>query len=255
VNLDLFGWEAPRAQADPPNPLPTASPCAAAGSAPTTCPTPAEPDGTDVLTAVNRAGGRFRSVVVTTNRRVMLSVGDGGKTLRIHRRFLDAPGPVLTAVGRYFSARRGAERNAARTTIREFVAAERPSPATRRRRRRRYPADAPILERLQSEFDRVNVESFGGELPTVPIFLSRLMRRRNGHFGLHPPEIVISYRLCVAAEPGEAERTLRHEMIHLWQHHTGGVLGHGRDFREMARRLHVHPRATRPVRWTEAPAR
>jgi len=251
VNLDLFGWEGPRAPADPASPPPAASPSAAA--VPTTGPSPAEPDGTHLLTAVNRAGGRFRSVVVTTNRRVMLSVGDGGTTLRIHRRFLEAPEPVLTAVGRYFSARRGAERRVARVAIREFVAAEPPSPAPRRRRRQRHPADAPLLKRLQSEFDRVNAESFGGELPRVPIFLSRLMRRRNGHFGLHPAEIVISHRLCVAAEPGEAERTLRHEMIHLWQHHTGVPLGHGREFREMARRLDVHPRATRPVRWSTHP--
>jgi hypothetical protein len=251
VTLDLFGWEAPPAPVAAPNP----SPEPAEAAVPTSRPTPVEPDGAHVLAAVNRAGGRFRSIAVTTNRRVMLSVGDGGSTLRIHRRFLDAPEPVLSAVGRFLSARRRAERVVARAAIRDFVAEIRPSPTTRRRRRELHPSDAPLLERLQREFDRVNVESFDGELPSVPIFLSRRMRSRNGHFSLHPPEIVISHRLCVAARPGEAERTLRHEMIHLWQHHTGAPLGHGRDFRTMARRLDVHPRATRPVRWLDEPAR
>lgn len=255
ANLDLFGWEPlDTSGAAAPPPAPPAEPPSPAGPVATATPTtPAEPDGADLLAAVNRAGGRFGRVVVTMNRRVMLSAGDGGTTLRIHRSFLDAPDPVLAAVGRFFSARRGAERSAARAAIREFVAAARPAPAPRRRRREWRPADAPLLERLQREFDRVNEESFGGELPRVPIFLSRGMRRRNGHFSCHPPEIVISHRLCVAAVCGEAEHTLRHEMIHLWQHHTGAPLGHGRDFRRWARRLDVHPRATRPVVWNDQP--
>ena len=75
------------------------------------------------------------------------------------------------------------------------------------------------------------------------------MRRRNGHFCTHPLEIVISRRLCRKAEAGEAEKTLRHEMIHLWQHEQGHKPGHGRDFRRWAEKLGVHPRATRDVTW------
>ena len=87
------------------------------------------------------------------------------------------------------------------------------------------------------------------ELPEVPLFLSGAMRRRNGHFCSHPLEIVISRTLCTHAHPGEAEHTLRHEMIHLWQHASGKKPDHGEEFRAWARRLDVHPRATRRVSW------
>jgi len=83
----------------------------------------------------------------------------------------------------------------------------------------------------------------------VPIHLSRSMRRRNGHFSSQPLEIVISWRLCAHGAPGEAEQTVRHEMIHLWQYIEGAAVDHGPAFRRMAHRLDVHPRATRPVKW------
>jgi hypothetical protein len=97
----------------------------------------------------------------------------------------------------------------------------------------------------------VNREIFAAALPAVPLFLSGRMRRRNGHFAADPPQIVISSRLCTHALPGESERTLRHEMIHLWQHANGLPVGHGRDFRVWAVRLGVAPRATREVCWRE----
>ena len=106
-----------------------------------------------------------------------------------------------------------------------------------------------IIERMQAVFDRVNHASFGGRLPRVPIHLSRKMKRRNGHFSSTPLEIVISWRLCVHGAPGEAEETMRHEMIHLWQYIEGLPVDHGPAFRRAARRLDVHPRATRPVKW------
>jgi len=66
---------------------------------------------------------------------------------------------------------------------------------------------------------------------------------------MNPVEIVISRSLCRNATTGEAEKTLRHEMIHLWQHEQGRTPGHGRDFRRWAERLGIHPRATRAVSW------
>ena len=100
----------------------------------------------------------------------------------------------------------------------------------------------------------MNEEHFDGALPRVPIYLSGRMRRRNGHFCADPLEIVIARRLCEHAEDGEAEATLRHEMIHLWQHVTGVRPGHGLDFRRWARRLAVHPRAIRQVVWRDGVA-
>lgn len=215
----------------------------------------------DPLLAHVRAGGRsFERVVFTRNARVMVSTGEGGRTLRLHERFRDAPAAVLRAVGAMYGrgGRRGAEGTA---EVRAYVRGlPRPAPPPDRRvggeprARRQHPADQPHVERLRREFDAVNAAHFGGELPAVPIALSGRMTRRNGHFCAEPLEIVISRRLCTDAEPGEAEMTLRHEMIHLWQHVSGRRPGHGRDFRKMAEALSVHPRARRTVRFSPAPA-
>lgn len=185
---------------------------------------------------------------MTRNRRVMVSVGSGGRVLRLHEAFVEAPPEVLRAVGGLLSPIGSRRRAVARRVIKEFIASVVSAPAGRRARRVRS-TDQPHLLRLQQEFDRVNHEHFGGALPRVPIFLSGRMRRRNGHFCLDPLEIVISRRLCEQADEGEAAATLRHEMIHLWQHMQGLRPGHGADFRRWAARLGVHPRAVREVGW------
>jgi hypothetical protein len=184
---------------------------------------------------------------------VMISVGEGGETLRVNERFRDAPAGVLRAVGQLYGAR-GRTRLKARARIADFLAENPPTVAAppASRRRRVPPADRPHLERLQAEFDRVNEEAFGGALPRVPLFLSGRMRRRNGHFSPDPLEIVVSRRLCLEGARDEAERTLRHEMIHLWQHHEGHRPDHGLEFRRWARRLDIHPRAVRTVEWKRA---
>lgn len=208
-------------------------------------------DETAVLEALRAAGAPLQAVRFTDNRRVMISAARDGATLRLHRCFAEAPDPVLRAVGRLLSARTRLARDAARATVRDFLASRSATPVIPRARRARRPrpSDRLHVERLRAEFDRVNREHFRGALPAIPIFLSDRMRRRNGHFSAAPLEIVISRRLCTDALPGEAEQTLRHEMIHLWQHRQGQRPGHGADFRARARRLDVHPRATRPVRW------
>ncbi len=210
-----------------------------------------EPAEEPLLAEVRAGGASFGRLVYTRNRRVMVSVGDGGETLRLHERFRDAPPEVLRAVGRmYARGARRPEREDARAVVQRFLRESPPEPPGRGRARRRVPAaDRVHLERLQAEFDRVNAEHFGGALPCVPLFLSGRMRRRNGHFSAHPPEIVLSRALCADAAPGEAEQTLRHEMIHLWQHAEGRRPDHGLDFRRLARTLGVHPRATRTVEW------
>jgi hypothetical protein len=202
----------------------------------------------EVLDRIRQGGAPVERVVVTENRRIMISVsGADRRTLRLHRNFLDAPEDVLEAIAAFLSARR-AERPRARARIREFLM-QRPVAPPVRRPRRINAADQPYLQKLRAEFDRVNTEHFAGELPTVPIHLSGRIRQRNGHFCSNPLEIVISRQLCTRAVDGEAEHTLRHEMIHLWQHHTGNPVGHGRQFRDWARRLAVHPRASRSVCW------
>jgi predicted SprT family Zn-dependent metalloprotease len=207
----------------------------------------ADPATEPLLAEVRAGGASFREVVFTRNRRVMVSIGDGGKTLRLHERFREAPLEVWRAIGCVLSKKPERTRLAAKEVIVAFLRANPPEAGTPRRRVAR--TDRSDLARLAAEFDRVNEEFFSGALPRVPLSLSGRMRRRNGHFSTHPLEIVISRRLCRKALAGEAEKTLRHEMIHLWQHVQGHKPGHGRDFRRWAERLGVHPRATRDVTW------
>jgi hypothetical protein len=207
------------------------------------------------LDLVAAGGARFEAVVYTRNRRVMASVADGGRTLRVHEAFTDAPPEVLRALGTLFARGRNAGARArARQTVRAYLAttdvALRSAPLRPRAAPARpCPGDDLILSRLRSAFDIVNERHFAGQLPAVPIRLSDRMRRRNGHFRADPPEIAISRALCTRAADGEAEHTLRHEMIHLWQWATGRKPDHGAEFRHWARVLDVHPRARRHVRW------
>lgn len=206
-----------------------------------------------VLSAVRAGGARFRRVVFTRNRRVMASVGDAGETLRLHETFRDAPDDILRSIGVVLTGRGRPGESAARERVRAFLQGRLPAtpPAPRPRRYRPTPADRENLERLRAEFDAVNAAHFGGSLPTVPLRISGRMRRRNGHFSAHPLEIAISRHLCENGAAGEAERTLRHEMIHLHQYIAGRKPGHGKDFRRWAERLDVPPRASRSVCWSD----
>jgi predicted SprT family Zn-dependent metalloprotease len=263
--LDLFGW------APPPRPRPKSS---AGGAHPRTPSEPARldppppqkaaprpepvlraPSGrseADTLAVIARVTPQFYKVVYTRNRRIMASAAERGRALRLNVAFAEAPEDVLMAVGRLFTGRDARTRTRAKAVVRAFIngiPADSAVPRRRPRVRQVEPGDERHLERLREEFRRVNAEQFGGALPEVPLFLSGQMRRRNGHFCSSPLEIVISRKLCTHATHGEAEHTLRHEMIHLWQHVEGHKPDHGADFRAWARRLDVHPRATRRVSW------
>ena len=243
--LDLFGWAPPaRPRPEPPAPPAVAAPAAE--------PAPRGRSAAETLAIVAPVAPQFRGVVYTRNRRIMASVSERGRALRLNEAFALAPSEVLVAVARLFTSRDARTRARAKAAVREFIAGIPADGAPARRRPRARivrPGDERHLERLRAEFRRVNALHFGGALPEVPLFLSTLMRRRNGHFCSHPLEIVISRRLCTHAGAGEAEHTLRHEMIHLWQHAQGKKPDHGMEFRAWARRLDVHPRATRRVAW------
>ncbi|CAA9296047.1 MAG: hypothetical protein AVDCRST_MAG68-292 [uncultured Gemmatimonadetes bacterium] len=265
--LDLFGFEEPRAapQPEPHAPEPRARaaprPEPRAKAAPRPAPRaprpepkrPGERGADEVLGIVRRAGGAWERVVFTSNRRIMASVANRGRDLRLNEAFAAAPREVLVAVAELFSARTARKRERAREALRRFIAQipRAPDAAPRPRTRRAAAGDRAQLARMQAEFDRVNADRFGGALPRVPIHLSGRMKRRNGHFSVTPLEIVISRRLCAQGAAGEAEHTMRHEMIHLWQHVEGLPVDHGPAFRKMARRLDVHPRATRSVEWMD----
>lgn len=205
-----------------------------------------------LLANLAESGLSFREVVFTRNRRVMVSLAARGRTLRLHQLFLQAPRSIHLALGQLLAAGSDLERAAAREEISTYLRLNPPSaPASQPRLYRPTAADVRHLERLRAEFVQVNAGHFAGVLPNVPIRLSGRMSRSNGLFRTNPLEIVISRALCAEASPGEAEQTLRHEMIHLWQFIEGRRPGHGADFRSWARRLGIHPRASRNVCWSE----
>ena len=241
IVLDLFG--APPAPDRPVSARPAPKP------EPPREPGARTPD--EVLAALRRHGASYRQLTLTDNRRRIISVNRDRSAIRSHHAFAKADDVVLAAVAAFFSpGTRPRRLDAAKKTMRAFIstiALDRTP--VRTLRRRPHPGDRPHLERMQAVFDEVNRASFGGQLPRVPIHRSRKMKRRNGHFTSRPLEIVISWRLCAYGAPGEAEETMRHEMIHLWQYVEGLPVDHGPVFRRAARKLNVHPRATRPVKW------
>ena len=242
--LDLFG--APPA---PDRPVPARPAPPPAPPAPPRDPGVRSESG--VLAVLRRHGAPHQRLMLTNNRRTMISVGRDRSLIRMHHAFAGADEAVLAAVAVLYTPGAPArKRSAAKRAVRAFInAIPLDRTVARPLRRRAHPRDRAHLERMQAVFDEVNRASFAGKLPRVPIHLSRKMRRRNGHFSSRPLEIVISWRLCAHGAPGEAEETMRHEMIHLWQYVEGLPVDHGPVFRRAAHRLNVHPRATRPVRW------
>lgn len=244
VILDLFGVSPTPDIPTPPRPAPIPAP-----------PAPPRDPGVrsepEVLAVLRRHGSAHQRLVFTHNRRTMISVGKDRSLIRMHVSFAGADEAVLAAVAVLYTPGAPArKRSAAKQSVRAFInAIPLDRAAARPIRRRAHPRDRVHLERMQAAFDEVNRTSFAGRLPRVPLHLSRKMRRRNGHFSSRPLEIVISWRLCAHGAPGEAEETMRHEMIHLWQYVEGLPVDHGSAFRRAAHRLNVHPRATRPVRW------
>ncbi len=241
----------PQPRSGPIRPLPVETPA----PAPAPARDPATRTEEGVLAVLRRHGAPYRRVQFTNNRRTMVSVGRDPTLIRMNHRFASADEAILAAVAvLYTPGTRGKKKSQAKEAVQKFINALPldDAPPRRPRRRRVHPADRAHLQRMQDEFDRANRLYFGGRLPRVPVHLSRSMSRRNGHFSSHPLEIVISWRLCVHGEEGQAEETMRHEMIHLWQYIEGAPVDHGPAFRRMAHRLDVHPRATRPVKWKRA---
>ena len=261
IILDLFG---PAPEPDRPDPRPAPRPrkpqpvgtplrpVPAVDVVDAAPPAPAGRGEHELLALLRKHGAPYRRVAFTNNRRTMISVGRDPTLIRMNHSFATADEGILAEVAVLYTPGVKPRRKAqAKAVVQAFINALplESAPPPRARARRAHPGDRVHVERMQAEFDRINRERFGGRLPRVPIHLSRVMRRRNGHFSSHPLEIVISWKLCVHGEEGQAEETMRHEMIHLWQYIEGAPVDHGPAFRRMAHRLDVHPRATRPVKW------
>ena len=111
------------------------------------------------------------------------------------------------------------------------------------------PEDQPLLDRLVHLHELLNERHFGGDLATIPIRLSRRMRRRLGELrGGATIEIVISRRHIRRDGWESAADTLLHEMVHQWQAEQGLTLDHGREFRKKALAVGIVPRAMADLR-------
>lgn len=192
-------------------------------------------------------------VRLTENRSVMVSLTPKGE-LRVHRAYAAAPDEVLRAIVQFTA--RGVRRQA-RLAAQQVILGYDIGPQPERRRRRRnvaaHPGDLPKTERLAVLFDALNRRHFDGALPDLPIRLSGRMRTRLGQLCLDPAtlepfEITMSRRHIDRHGWAEAEHTLLHEMVHLWQYVNRYPVDHGPIFRSKARAVGVIPSARRSLK-------
>ena len=126
------------------------------------------PRACELQRALNRlTGGRLSSLILTDNRRTILSVQPGRPgdrtqlSLRIHRSFVGAPPEVLQAVAAFLESRKGSDRSReALTVIRQHFAAHRPG----RRSRRAALRPEGVAYDLREIVDDLNQRYFGDRL-------------------------------------------------------------------------------------------
>lgn len=203
----------------------------------------------ELLARLDAMGLRgVRSLSLTRNRSVMVSVSDGA--LRVHRVFLDAPEQVHRAIVRFLVSPRRAERLAARRVLVSVPLGDDEQPAPRAPERT-HPDDEKAAGMLAEWHGRYNRERFGGTLRRVEVRVSRRMRARLGHYAPaqhgRAAEIAVSRRHLRRHGVAEALVTLLHEMVHQWQDEQGHPLGHDRRFREKARAVGIAGKAKRVV--------
>jgi hypothetical protein len=188
----------------------------------------------------------IESLVLMRTRTVMVSLI--GRTLRVHEGYADAPDAVLRAIVTFATARTRTARAAARDSILSHDVER--APAVRRAERAR-PGDVALIAQLTAAHRDLNARWFAGTLRPVPLRLSGRMASRLGHYDpgsrLTPPEIAISRNHVVRHGWREALHTLLHEMIHQWQHETGGTIDHGAEFRRKCKDVGITPAARRSV--------
>jgi hypothetical protein len=182
---------------------------------------------------------RAVSVTVTDNRSVLISCRRTPERLclRLHQMFLDAPLPVIEALGRSLRRR---SRESVRV-VRRFM-------DENRHRVRNAPHRMPVIRSqgvahdLSSIFARLNERYFDGEM-RVPITWGRgggRARRRGLTFGSYDPKLPL-IRIHPVLDRKDVpvffvESVVYHEMLH---HRLGGVpdrsgrtVYHSRSFRE-----------------------
>lgn len=209
-----------------------------------------------ILAALRARGSAIRRVRYRQNRSVLLSVSRDGRTLNSHACFRKAPPEIVDAMVAVVTIPRDTRpRRAALRMLREWEGTRRGLERARDRKPRRVrPVNGRETEPLRRLFRELNVEKFGGQLPEIPLRVSRRMTRALGtvRYGdgedRRVMEIAISADLLRPENQAALEDTMLHEMAHAeaWLHH--GHQGHGRPWRRIAERVGCRPRAVNDVR-------
>ncbi|MFQ5704357.1 MAG: SprT-like domain-containing protein [Gemmatimonadales bacterium] len=197
--------------------------------------------------------GVRRPIKVHENRAVLVSLSRRG-VLRVHRGYAYGGDRILQAIVSFVNPRcRGLDRNRARRVIVEFPVDSfvRPIPRVRPRTGSNV-GDRPLLKELSRIHAAFNAMYFGGQLSAIRFRISNRMRTKLGELsmdarGERPTEIAISRYHLERDGWDEVKHTVLHEMIHQFQAEKQLTVDHGMDFRALARRVGVEPRANRLV--------
>lgn len=211
----------------------------------------AHPEGSLVRRLMDVGLPFFPRIVTHRNQQVMLS-WTPGKIFRVHEGYAQAPDEVLRAIVRFVTpGTRREQRRSAREVFLAFPVEryaprpERPAGAPRLR-----PGDQAMLDRLRLLHGELNRRHFGGELGPITLRLSSRMRRRLGEIRLErgsnrPVHIALSRRHLRRDRWEQVTETMLHEMVHQWQAESGRPVDHGAEFRRVAARVGIEPRAVR----------
>ena len=220
-----------------------------------------------------RGAVRVRCVRFRQNRSTIWSITSHGTVLNVHAAYRAAPAPILDAFATLANAK-STRSNAwltATETLRTWPQLEEALRAIRHEheaRASRTDSGTPTSccgsdeqrDYLRSLYAYFNHTRFAGSLPPdVPVRLSNRMRSALGHMlpGEHPNgdrrvmEIALNVDLMLPGNGAERADTLLHEMAHIADYLQSGGRGHGKSWKEWARRVGCRPTTLydRPVRF------
>jgi hypothetical protein len=194
------------------------------------------------------------------------SLTQRGRVLNLHAAFASDPTPelldALATLVREGGVASAASRRAARLVASWPALGPALAEARRRRANRRESACCATSEQsryLRVLYDYFNRTRFDGRLPgDLPVRLSDRMRSVLGHMLPAPEEgserrvveIALNVDLMLEGNGPERIDTLLHEMAHVADYLLTGHRGHGKSWRDWARRVGCRPERLydRPVR-------
>lgn len=218
----------------------------------------------DFLLELQRRGAkRIRRVVFRENRSTMWSLTQRGTVLNVHAAYRSATPSLLDAFA-LLAREGGVGSAAARRAAAQVGEWPELGPAIEKAREAHHArnalngegrathccATAEQRAYLRALYRYFNATRFDGLLPDdVPVRLSRRMRSALGHMlpgesadrGRYVVEIAMNVDLMLEGNGAERIDTLLHEMAHVADYLTSGERGHGRSWREWAKRVGCQP--------------